>query len=108
CTARGIGAGAARPAAAPAGARGRDRYPSRRYASRSRRGGRGAFLIQERGTMHFLEPSHDSIIGRRIDRGGGERSRWFPVLMLGWSVWIFVTPLYESKYFPDWLWPTVA
>lgn len=58
--------------------------------------------------MHFLEPSHDSIIGRRIDRGGGERSRWFPVLMLGWSVWIFVTPLYESKYFPDWLWPTVA
>jgi two-component system sensor histidine kinase DesK len=58
--------------------------------------------------MSFFEPSHDSIVGMRVGRSEGERSRWFPVLMLGWSVWIFVTPLYEQKYFPHWLWPTVA
>lgn len=58
--------------------------------------------------IFFFDPSHDSIVGMRTGRGERERSRWIPALMLVWSVWIFVTPLYESKYFPHWLWPTLA
>jgi two-component system, NarL family, sensor histidine kinase DesK len=58
--------------------------------------------------MSVFTPSADSIVGMRVGRSAGERSRWFPLLMLGWSVWIFVTPLYESQYFPHWLWPTLA
>ncbi|MFT4249646.1 MAG: sensor histidine kinase [Pseudomonas sp.] len=58
--------------------------------------------------MFFFTPSHDSIVGMRAGRSEGQRSRWFPVLMLGWTIWIFVTPLYEPKYFPHWLWPTLA
>lgn len=58
--------------------------------------------------MLLFDPSPDSIIGTRDGLDAGRRSRWFPLLMLGWSVWIFVTPLYEAQYFPHWLWPTVA
>lgn len=58
--------------------------------------------------MSLLDPSPDSIIGMREGRGEGSRMRWMPVLMLAWSVWIFVTPLYEAASFPHWLWPTLG
>lgn len=58
--------------------------------------------------MTLFEPSPDSILGMSAARGQSRQSRWIPLLMLGWTAWIFVTPLYEPKYFPHWLWPTLA
>lgn len=44
----------------------------------------------------------------RNELGGGRYARWSPLLMLGWSAWVFVTPLGDSTFFPHWLWPTLA
>jgi two-component system sensor histidine kinase DesK len=58
--------------------------------------------------MAFLVPHADSLIGRFSGREHSAHMCWMPVLMLGWSVWIFATPMFASASFPYWLWPTVA
>ncbi|MDG2523775.1 sensor histidine kinase [Stenotrophomonas sp. HITSZ_GD] len=55
----------------------------------------------------FLEPAPDSLVGLR-NAGGSHGRTWFPLLMLAWSVWIFLTPLFSAPAFRDWLWPTLA
>lgn len=45
---------------------------------------------------------------RRSLQRHGRVARAFPLLMLVWSIWIFITPLYEPQYFPHWLWPTLT
>lgn len=42
--------------------------------------------------------------------GPGEQGgmRWYPVLILVWTFWVFATPLFAPNAFPYWLWPTVA
>lgn len=62
--------------------------------------------------IEWFRPHENSLLRMRGMGGmGGEcgprKWYWFPALMLVWSVWIFVTPLYQSKYFSQWLWPTV-
>jgi two-component system, NarL family, sensor histidine kinase DesK len=52
----------------------------------------------------LLRPSEDAIVSAR----DGEYPKWYPWLMLVWSIWIFLTPFYSEKQFPDWLWPTLA
>ncbi len=60
----------------------------------------------------YLPPSAENSLSRMHDRRSVARRGWiaraFPLLMLVWSVWIFITPLYEPQYFPNWLWPTLA
>jgi two-component system, NarL family, sensor histidine kinase DesK len=54
----------------------------------------------------WLRPSEGSILRTRADEAGNPK--WFPWLMLVWSIWIFVTPYYTQERFEGWLWPTVA
>lgn len=59
--------------------------------------------------MYFPPASDQSLSrlhARRTQRGQGV-ARVFPLLMLVWSVWLFITPLYEPQFFPHWLWPTL-
>ncbi|MGN6314105.1 MAG: sensor histidine kinase [Rhodanobacteraceae bacterium] len=48
----------------------------------------------------------DSVIGRSCATQGYPRSRWIPVVMLVWTIWIFATPAYSEQ--KGWLWPTVV
>ncbi len=54
----------------------------------------------------LFRPSRDSIL--RIRDEDGIKPQWFPWLMLVWSMWIFITPLYSQPRFPHWLLPTLA
>lgn len=58
----------------------------------------------------LFTPSEHSLMRIRGLRLGADTTRvhWYPWLMLVWSIWIFITPVYQTKYFPDWLWPTLA
>lgn len=64
----------------------------------------------------LFRPNENSLLRTRGMGGMGSMSgeftpnkrHWFPVMMLVWSVWIFITPLYQPEYFKHWLWPTVA
>lgn len=61
--------------------------------------------------MYCLPTSENSLSnlhGRRNEQRGRGRGRWFPLLMLIWSIWIFVTPMSNPASFPHWLWPTLA
>lgn len=66
--------------------------------------------------IHLFRPNPNSLLRTRGMGGMGSmsgeftpnRRHWFPVMMLVWSVWIFITPLYQPEYFKHWLWPTVA
>lgn len=61
-------------------------------------------------------PDENSLMRMRGMSGMGSMSgefspnkrQWFPAMMLVWSVWIFITPLYQPEYFQNWLWPTVT
>lgn len=54
----------------------------------------------------FFKIAPDSVIGRSCATQGYPRSRWIPVVMLVWSVWIFATPAFYGQR--DWLWPTLG
>nr|WP_229730714.1 sensor histidine kinase [Pseudoxanthomonas indica] len=60
----------------------------------------------------LFPPSAENSLSRVHERRSVHRrgiaNRYFPLLMLVWSVWIFITPLYEPQFFPHWLWPTLA
>lgn len=62
----------------------------------------------------WLQPHDNSIMRIRgmtsasVGSAGARRVSWFPWLMLVWSIWIFLTPLYEPKFFADWKWPTLT
>ncbi|WP_368565114.1 sensor histidine kinase [Pseudoxanthomonas sp. UTMC 1351] len=66
--------------------------------------------------IYLFRPNENSLLRTRGIGGMGSMSgeftpnkrHWFPVMMLVWSVWIFITPLYQPEYFKNWLWPTVA
>lgn len=60
----------------------------------------------------LLLPSENSLLrirglGGMGSEHGPHKRRWFPALMLMWSVWIFITPQYQPDYFQHWLWPTL-
>jgi two-component system, NarL family, sensor histidine kinase DesK len=52
----------------------------------------------------LLRPSEDSIL--RTQSEEMSYPKWYPWLMLVWSMWIFLTPYYSERTFSDWLWPT--
>ena len=54
----------------------------------------------------LLVPSPDSLVGLRD--AGRARGYLFPALMLVWTVWLFLTPLFDRRGFPHWMWPTFA
>ncbi|WP_420008197.1 sensor histidine kinase [Xanthomonas sacchari] len=57
----------------------------------------------------LLHASPDSLIARRIGWSSAKSStHWFVWLSLVWSIWLFVTPLYEPYYFRNWFPPTLA
>jgi two-component system sensor histidine kinase DesK len=60
----------------------------------------------------LFPPSAENSLSRVHERRSvhrrGVTNRYFPLLMLVWSVWIFITPLYEPQFFPHWLWPTLV
>ncbi|MGS1077864.1 sensor histidine kinase [Pseudoxanthomonas beigongshangi] len=61
--------------------------------------------------MYFPPVSENSLANlheRRSELRGRGTARWFPLLMLIWSIWIFVTPMSNQASFPNWLWPTLA
>jgi two-component system sensor histidine kinase DesK len=55
-------------------------------------------------------PSENSLISQRgLFDGKRRNAHWFPWLMLVWTVWIFITPIYDTGgYFPNWMWPTLG
>lgn len=59
---------------------------------------------------NLFTPSEHSLMRIRGLRMGTDTARvhWYPWLMLVWSIWIFITPMYQAKYFPNWLWPTLV
>jgi len=59
--------------------------------------------------LRLFEPQENSLLripGLLFARERG--TNWYPLLMLVWSIWLFITPLYEPQYFKHWLWPTLA
>ena len=60
--------------------------------------------------LDVFVPTDNSLISMRGMFDGKRRSaHWFPWLMLVWTIWIFITPLYDTGgYFKTWLWPTLA
>ncbi|HEX6834871.1 MAG TPA: sensor histidine kinase [Rudaea sp.] len=58
--------------------------------------------------LDLVAPTENSLICQRAVQDGKRRNpHWFPWLMLVWTLWLFVTPLYDAKdYFPNWFWPT--
>lgn len=54
----------------------------------------------------FFKIAPDSVIGRTCATRTYPRSRWIPVVMLVWAVWLVVTPVLADNR--GWLWPTVA
>jgi two-component system sensor histidine kinase DesK len=48
----------------------------------------------------------DSVIGRSCATQGSPRSRWIPIVMLVWAVWIFATPMLSGER--HWLAPTLG
>ncbi|KAB7769129.1 sensor histidine kinase [Xanthomonas maliensis] len=57
----------------------------------------------------LLRTSPESLIARRLGWATAKPgTHWFVWLSLVWSIWLFVTPLYEAGYFSRWLWPTVT
>jgi len=69
-----------------------------------------AALAHAREDMAMLarfKPSETSVLAMR---GYGDRKFAQPIawLMLVWSIWIFITPIYQTTRFPNWLWPTVV
>jgi two-component system sensor histidine kinase DesK len=55
----------------------------------------------------LFQPSQNSIFQEAwpSSSSSGSRVRWYPLLMLVWSIWIFVTPIMEKDW-PHWVWPT--
>ncbi len=51
----------------------------------------------------LFQPAQNSIVNDTWMTSS--RVRWYPVLMLVWSIWIFVTPIMEGGW-PYWMWPT--
>jgi len=53
----------------------------------------------------LFQPSQNSIFQEAWPSSSGSRVRWYPLLMLVWSIWIFVTPIMEGNW-AHWMWPT--
>ena len=51
----------------------------------------------------LFQPSKNSVVNDTWM--ASSRVRWYPALMLVWSIWIFVTPIMEGNW-PYWVWPT--
>ncbi|MBN6151805.1 sensor histidine kinase [Xanthomonas sp. AmX2] len=63
----------------------------------------------EPAVIDLLRPAPDSLIAQRLAWTTARRSsQWFVWLSLIWSIWLFVTPLYEPHYFKRWFWPTMG
>src|SRR5207302_10108646 len=60
--------------------------------------------------LEFFVPAPNSLLTLRGMFDGRRRhAHWFPWLMLVWTTWIFITPVYDTANdFPNWKLPTFA
>jgi two-component system sensor histidine kinase DesK len=60
--------------------------------------------------LEFFVPDPNSLLTLRGMFDGRRRhAHWFPWLMLIWTIWIFITPIYDTgDQFPNWKLPTFA
>lgn len=60
--------------------------------------------------LEFFVPKSNSLLSLRGMYDGNRRhAHWFPWLMLVWTIWIFITPIYDTgNDFPYWKFPTLA
>ncbi|MDL5367133.1 sensor histidine kinase [Xanthomonas sp. NCPPB 2654] len=59
--------------------------------------------------IDLLQASPESLVAQRMSWTTAKRStQWFVWLSLVWSIWLFITPLYERHIFRDWFWPTMV
>src|SRR5258708_30429801 len=60
--------------------------------------------------LEFFIPTQNSLLSLRGMYDGKRRhAHWFPWLMLVWTTWIFITPVYDTANdFPNWKLPTFA
>ena len=60
--------------------------------------------------LEFFIPTSNSLLSLRGMYDGKRRhAHWFPWLMLVWTTWIFITPIYDTANdFPNWKLPTFA
>jgi len=60
--------------------------------------------------LEFFVPTPNSLLSLRGMYDGKRRhAHWFPWLMLVWTIWIFITPIYDTgNDFPYWKFPTFA
>ena len=60
--------------------------------------------------LEFFVPDPNSLLTLRGMFDGKRRhAHWFPWLMLVWTTWIFITPIYDTANdFPNWKLPTFA
>ena len=60
--------------------------------------------------LEFFVPDPNSLLSLRGMYDGRRRhAHWFPWLMLVWTMWIFITPIYDTgNEFPNWKLPTLA
>lgn len=56
---------------------------------------------------HLFRPSETALLHERRP-GGRAQPQWLPLLMLVWSIWIFLTPKYAGLPTLSWLPPTLA
>jgi two-component system sensor histidine kinase DesK len=58
----------------------------------------------------IFEPAETSLLQMRVIFDAKRKGfHWFPWLMLVWSTWIFITPIYDTgDSFPNWKIPTFA
>src|SRR5690348_8539295 len=54
----------------------------------------------------FFKIAPYSVIGRSCANGVYPRSRWVPLMMLVWTIWIFINPIMSHQ--TEWLWPTLG
>ena len=67
----------------------------------------GVPAVIARQIAHLFRPSETALLHERSP-GGRARPQWLPLLMLVWSIWIFLTPKYAGLSLSTWLPPTLA
>ena len=66
-------------------------------------------MSASRTFAEWFQPTADSLLClRRRDPAARHAPHWAAWLNLGWSAWIFITPLLEPRAFPHWQAPTFA
>ena len=78
-----------------------------RFAPSSSSSSTGVPAVIARLIAPLFRPGETALLHERSP-GGRARPQWLPLLMLVWSIWIFLTPKYAGLSSLTWLPPTLA